>query len=99
MLVTFKCRAYADITMFGNVAVQFLQMMGFGEQVPGALRIEDVPEALDNLRRGLEQIPDQLQPAGNEDAEQPTTSLQTRALPLLELLQAAIADETRVRWE
>ena len=99
MLVTFKCRAYADITMFGNVAVQFLQMMGFGEQVPGALRIEDVPKALGNLRRGLEQIPDQLQPAGNEDAEQPTTSLHTRALPLLELLQAAIADETRVRWD
>ena len=99
MLVTFKCNAYADITMFGDVATKMLKMMGFGNEVPGALRVEDVPRALDNLRRGLATVPDQPLAAGNEDEEQPTTSLHTRALPLLELLQAAIADESRVRWE
>jgi len=99
MLVTFKCSAYADITMFGDVAKKMLEMMGFGSQVPGALRAEDVPRALDNLRRGLATVPDQPAPAGNEDDEKPTTSLHTRALPLLELLQAAIADESRVRWD
>jgi hypothetical protein len=67
--------------------------------VPGAIRVEDVPRALENLRRGLAAVPDQPQPAGDEDDEEPTTSLHTRALPLLELLQAAIADESRVRWE
>lgn len=99
MLVTFKCSAYADITMFGNVAEKMLEMMGFGKQVPGALRVEDVPRALDNLRRGLALVPDQAEPGGDEDEEQASTSLHTRAMPLLELLQAAIADETRVRWE
>jgi hypothetical protein len=99
MLVTFKCSAYADITMFGDVAKKLLDMMSFGNQVPGALRVEDVSKALENLRRGLATVPDQPLAAGNEDEDQPTTSLQTRALPLLELLQAAIADETRVRWE
>jgi hypothetical protein len=99
MLVTFKCSAYADITMFGDVAKKMLEMMGFGSRVPGAIRIEDVPRALENLRRGLAAVPDQPQPAGDEDDEEPTTSLHTRALPLLELLQAAIADESRVRWE
>lgn len=99
MLVTFKCSAYADITMFGDVAKKMLEMMGFGSQVPGAIRAEDVPKALENLRRGLTTVPDEPQPAGNEDEDQPTTSLHTRALPLLELLRAAIADESRVRWE
>jgi hypothetical protein len=99
MLVTFKCSAYADITMFGDVAKKMLEMMGFGSRVPGAIRVEDVPRALENLRRGLATVPDQPQPAGDEDDEEPTTSLHTRALPLLELLQAAIADESRVRWE
>jgi len=99
MLVTFKCSAYADITMFGDVARKMLDMMGFGNRVPGAIRVEDVPRALENLRRGLAAVPDEPQPAGAEDEDQPTTSLHTRALPLLELLQAAIADESRVRWE
>jgi hypothetical protein len=101
MLVTFKCSAYADITMFGNVAKKMLEMMGFGSQVPGAIRVEDVPRALENLRRGLAAVPDQPEPAGDEDddGDEPAIGLHTRALPLLELLQAAIADESRVRWE
>ncbi len=99
MLVTFKCSAYANITMFGDVAKTMLEMMDFGSQVPGAMRAEDVPQALENLQRGLAAVPDQLQAAGDEDEDEPSASLHTRALPLLELLQAAIADESRVRWE
>jgi hypothetical protein len=99
MLVTFKCSAYADITMFGDIAKKMLEMMGFGSQVPGAISVEDVPRALENLRRGLAAVPDQPEPAGDEDDDQPAIGLHTRALPLLELLQAAIADESRVRWE
>ena len=37
MLVTFSCPAYADITMFGDVAVRLLQLMGHSGTVPGAL--------------------------------------------------------------
>ena len=99
MLVTFKSSAYANITMFGDVAGQMLDMMGFGRQVPGAIRVEDVSQALQNLQQGLAAIADHLQAAGDEDEDQPSTSLQTRAVPLLELLQATIADETRGRWE
>jgi hypothetical protein len=99
MLVTFKCNAYADITMFGNVGKKMLELMGFGVEVPGAISAADVPRALDNLQRGLAVIPEQPEPAGAEEEDQPSTSPHTRALPLLELLQAAIDEETRVRWE
>ena len=98
MLVTFKCKAYADIIMFGDVGNKMLEMMGFGNRVPGAIRAEDVPAALANLRRGLTAEPDQAEVADSEDDAQPAVSLHTRALPLLELLQAAIADDSQVRW-
>jgi hypothetical protein len=41
MLVTFTTEAYADITMFGDVAVALLKMMGHSGTVPSAIRAED----------------------------------------------------------
>ena len=99
MLITFKNRAYANITMFGDVGLKMLEMMAFGTSVPGAISAADVAQALDNLKQGLNTVPQQLQAAGAEDEDQPSTSLHTRALPLLELLEAAVTDESAVRWE
>ena len=46
MLVTFTTDAYADITMFGDVALKMLRMMGHSATVPSAILAADVPEAL-----------------------------------------------------
>ena len=54
MLVTFTCPAYADITMFGDVAIRLLKMMGHSGTVPGALLAEDVPAALQRLEAAIE---------------------------------------------
>ena len=99
MLITFKTSAYASITMFGDVGKQMLRMMAFGDGVPGAINADDVPQALKNLQTALAAMPEQVEPAGEADDDQPAVSLNTRAVPLIELLQAAIADETYVRWE
>ncbi len=99
MLITFKTTAYANITMFGDIGRQMLAMMAFGTSVPGAINAEDVPQALDNLKRALDKLPEQVQPAGDADDDQPAVSLHTRAVPLVELLQAAVTDEAYVRWE
>ena len=99
MLITFKTSAYANITMFGDVGKKMLQMMAFGDTVPGAINAEDVPRALQNLNAALAAMPEQVESAGEADEDQPAVSLSTRAVPLIELLQAAIADETYVRWE
>ena len=99
MLLTFKTRAYANITMFGDIGLKMLNMMAFGVTVPGAIDAEDVPAALDNLKLALDKLPSQPEPAGEADEDQPAVSVQTRALPLIELLQAAVADEAYVRWE
>jgi len=99
MLITFKTKSYANITMFGDVGIKMLEMMDYGVSVPGAIIAEDVPQALDNLRRGLESVMEIVEPAGDAGDDQPSVSLHTRALPLIELLQSAIDDQNHVRWE
>ena len=99
MLITFKTPAYANITMFGDVGQRMLDMMGYGRSVPGAIDAEDLPAALANLRAALAAVPEQVEPAGDADEDQPAVSLHTRAVPLVALLEAAIADETYLRWE
>ena len=45
MLVTFTTDAYADITMFGDVALALLKMMGHSGTVPSAIQAaEDEPQ-------------------------------------------------------
>ncbi len=51
MLVTFRTKAYANVTMFGNVALEMIKMMGHSETVPGAITAENVPTDLNNLKR------------------------------------------------
>jgi hypothetical protein len=99
MLITFKTSAYANITMLGEVGRKMLEMMAFGNSVPGAIIAGDVPTALDNLNQALDKLPPQVEPAGDADEGQSAVSMHTRAIPLVELLQAAVADEVHVRWE
>ena len=99
MLLTFKTSAYANITMLGDSGLKMLKMMAFGSSVPGAINAEDVPTALDNLKLALDKLPPPVEPAGEAEEDQPAVSVHTRAIPLIELLQAAVAEETYVRWE
>lgn len=97
MLVTFSCPAYANITMFGDVAVRLLKLMGHSGTVPGALRAEDVEAALVSLQAAVdsEQHPEQ---SGDEEGDDPPVSLAHRALPLIELLRAATRQKCDVMW-
>lgn len=104
MLVTFTCKAYADITMFGDVALGMLSMMGHSETVPGAILAEDVPAALDRLKRAIEAaraMPDRNVPgeARDDDSDEPPVSLVNRALPLIGLLTAAAREKCDVMWK
>lgn len=104
MLVTFTCKAYADITMFGDVALGMLRMMGHSETVPGAILAEDVPAALDRLKRAVEGVKasearDAPGKAAADDTDEPPVSLAHRALPLIELLTAAARQKADVMWK
>ena len=56
MLVTFSTNAYADITMFGDVALTLLKMMGHSSTVPSAILAADVPVVLSRLTAGIEAV-------------------------------------------
>jgi hypothetical protein len=101
MLITFSCPVYANITMFGEVAVQLLKMMGHSGTVPGALLAEDVPAALERLEAAVaanEQLPEPEESAQSGDDE-PAVSLSHRALPVIELLRAAAKAKCNVMWD
>ena len=99
MLITFKTRSHANITMLGDNGLKMLELMDYGNTVPGGIIAADVKDALENLQRGLAKIPQIIVTDGGKDEEQPAISLHTRALPLITLLKSAVADENDVRWE
>ncbi|WP_334106760.1 DUF1840 domain-containing protein [Methylobacillus sp.] len=101
MLVTFSTARYSDITLFGDVATQLLHLMGHSGTVPSALLADDVPQALQRLQQGLQQASsaDATESPDPESAGEPAVSLQKRALPLIELLNSAIANNSDVTWK
>ena len=101
MLVTFSSPAYANITMFGDVALHLLKLMGCSETVPGALYAEDVPAALQRLQAAIEadSQPSQTELSTVEEDGETAVSLSNRALPLIKLLKASIEEESNVMWE
>lgn len=102
MLVTFKTTAYADITMFGDAAETLLKLMGQSGNIPGAIMGGDVADAMANLKR---ELADQPVPASNDsdgsddDEKSNRVTLATRAVPLMELLEAAAASKANVMWD
>ena len=109
MIVRFHSKAAAGVTMFGEVAVALLHLMGMSGVIPGAVKAADVPAALQRLRQGLasassERAPQPARPrrtGDDEDSEKEDRgiSLPTRAFPLVEMLEAAAAQQCDVVWE
>jgi hypothetical protein len=108
MLVTFSCPAHPDITMFGDVALRLIKMMGHSGTVPSAIVAADVPAALKRLEGELARLEAAAATEGDTPApresssterEEHTVSLRHRVLPLVELLKAAMNAECNVMWD
>jgi Domain of unknown function (DUF1840) len=97
MLVTFTTKAYSDITMFGDVALAMLNMMGHSATIPGAILAADVPVALNRLTAAIA-VDKASQPNESKDSDEPGVSMANRALPLISLLSAAIKENSNVMW-
>lgn len=98
MLVTFTTEANADITMFGDVALAMLKMMGHSGTVPGAILAADVPAALSRLTAAIN-TEKGAAPIADKNGDEPVVSVANRALPLLGLLAAAAKDNVNVMWK
>src|SRR5215216_2549218 len=98
MLVRFDSEV-GSVTMFGDVAVTLLKMMGHSGTVPSALLAKDIPAALDKLNAALGKTPADNESPQNEDGTQQShVSLRKRAFPLIELMGRAAARGVDISW-
>ena len=97
VLVRFDSKA-GQLTTFGDVAVKLLKMMGQSGSVPGAVLAQDIPAAVERLRKavGADREPDARE---ENDDEEPKVDLRQRAFPLIELLERASQTGADVIWE
>ena len=99
MLITFKSKAHAGVTMFGDVGKSMLKKMGHSGTIPGAILAEDVPEYLNRLTNAINAVNSQT-PQSNQTAwDDQSVSSQSRAKPLIELLNAAVEQACDVTWD
>ena len=99
MLVTFRTKAHAGITMFGDIAKRMLKNMGLHDTIPGAMLAEDVPAALNRLTRAIEADTEINTETEKNAWDDQGVSLQSRAMPLIELLKSASEEQCDVMWE
>lgn len=98
MLVKFDSDA-GSLTMFGDVAVELLHMMGHSGTVPSALLAADIPAAVARLKAALAALPAPAAEAGEASDQEPKVSLRLRAFPLIELFERAARQGADVLWD
>lgn len=107
MIITFTTKSHPDVVMFGDIAGLLLKAMGESEQPPGILRGENIKTASDKLRAHLQMLPPETvqseDRSGNKSDEEIQeqlnyVGLRKRALPLLDLMDAAYRKDNDVIW-
>jgi Domain of unknown function (DUF1840) len=102
MLVQFDSEA-GRFSMFGDIAVTLLKMMGHSGTVPGAILAEDIPPALQKLKSAVAaapEAPSRAETGGDGRGDEETlVSLRQRAFPLIELLERAVQMKCDVLWD
>ena len=109
MLVKFSTR-FGQLVMQGEPAVALIRLGGHSGTVPSAVLAADLPGFLAKLRAGLELQGDQVSPpppvknpeSALEDEDEPRErpiKLRLRAVPLLDMLDTAIKQQSDLLWE
>lgn len=104
MLIKFRSPHAAEFLMFGEVALGLIKSMGCSGDIPGAIKAEDIPAALARLTAAITRAESAsaapVAPAQKKDEDtEPHVSLGHRALPLIQMLEAAQAGDSYVMWE
>ena len=99
MLITFFCDAHASITMFGDVGVRLIKMMGHSGTVPSAILADQVPDALHQLMQAILQEKNNPSKQAFPDENKEGVSLVNRAYPLITFLQSAVDKKCNVMWK
>lgn len=101
MLITFSTRArYPDITMLGDAALHLIGLMGKRRIVPGTVACEELSDVLDRLRQRLQEEVDNASDSTveDDDGEEETVPISVRAVPIIEMLEAAQQESVPIVW-
>lgn len=109
MLIKFNT-GFGHLLMQDVPAIALLRLGGHSGTVPSAILAGDLPAFLARLRAGLEQHGDEPSPPppprepgdDPDDADEPRerpVRLRLRAVPLIDLVETAIAHKSDLLWE
>jgi hypothetical protein len=101
MLVRFDSKV-GMLTMFGEVAVHLLKLMGHSGTVPSAMLARDIPAAILRLKQALDQgatLPPSERDEQDRREGRAPVSLRQRAFPLIELFERAAKKDADVMWD
>lgn len=98
MLVTFYSKSYENTVYFGDVAKQLIILMGHSATIPGAIKSEDLPEALSHLNGAFAKKQNYSSEEKN-DEEPVEIALSKRAIPLINLLEYSIKNDSDILWD
>ena len=106
MIVNFSTR-FDRVTMFAEPALALLGMLGHSARMPGAMLAAELPAALARLRSALQESGHVPSPAPasepvdrerNPPRDRPV-DLATRAVPLISMIERAIAGGSDLMWD
>ena len=108
MLITFKSTASNDVLMFDTAAKDFLRCIGKApDETTGIITVDQLPAAIDSVRAAIAanktQPPTAADPAekevaGADDEHDERVGFGQRAVPMLELMERALAEGAPVVW-
>lgn len=107
MLYKFKSKASGDVIMLGHHAQALLALIGKDPGPKGILLPEQMPAALDTLRRAIEaekggaavdagSTSEEL--AADAERAQDAVSLRQRAWPLMQMIERSQAEGREIVW-
>ena len=103
MLVTFICKNFYNITMFGDDAQRLLKIMGHNGKIPGVILAQDVPQFLQQLKDGIKDNKKKSTHSAPlncvDNSDDRIIELSHRALPLIELFNTAVKEKCDVIWK
>lgn len=99
MLIKFEAKDGASFVMMQDIATPLLRMMGTSGANEGALSSDELASAIKKLKSALHANANASDTSPEQDDEdEPAVSLSSRALPLLEMLERAQAEESFCMW-
>lgn len=103
MPVTFKSKATGEVLMVTAHAQAVLGPLGKDASHPGTLIPQDMPAALATLKNLSAEPPSDEGAAGEDDdapaaRERDTVPLRTRAWPLIQMIERALAANEPIVW-